>query len=284
MHDLWPKVVEETKTQNPLELCAWQRWEITQANHNFECDYKSCFTLIFIKHRYHIRKYKRYLDDPSVPVPKSTKLDRLANRNATQIIVREGLNGVSYMSFVPEITRFWRVCFSIRIRERLSVSNVQRRLSWVSWVKALKIAQLRLKVTLLHHTVFDYWVIPTHQCDNEMSSEYIITSNVICGVAITGLVLWKYVQGEPLLSWSVGCCWLWFVIQAAMFRPSTTFPKDIALFWLSTTNLLGLVKDPESPLWCRSEWIVKHTVPCVLNDLSSWERLESLCHKKLTCI
>ena len=83
MHDLWPKVVEETKTQNPLELCAWQRWEITQANHNFECDYKSCFTLIFIKHRYHIRKYKRYLDDPSVPVPKSTRLDR-NKRSATR--------------------------------------------------------------------------------------------------------------------------------------------------------------------------------------------------------
>ena len=35
MHDLWPKVVEETKTRNPLKLCSWQRWEITQANHNF---------------------------------------------------------------------------------------------------------------------------------------------------------------------------------------------------------------------------------------------------------
>ena len=76
MHDLWPKVVEETKTQNQLELCSWQRWEITQANHNFECDYKSSFTLIFIKEGYHIRKYKRHIDDHSVPVPKSTKLDR----------------------------------------------------------------------------------------------------------------------------------------------------------------------------------------------------------------
>ena len=37
------------QTQNPLELWAWQRWEKTQANHNFECDYKSCLTLIFIK-------------------------------------------------------------------------------------------------------------------------------------------------------------------------------------------------------------------------------------------
>ena len=38
-------------------------------------NYKSSFTLIFIKEGYHIRKYKRYIDDPSVPVPKSTKLD-----------------------------------------------------------------------------------------------------------------------------------------------------------------------------------------------------------------
>ena len=51
MHDLRPKVVEETKTHNPLELCSWQRWEITEANHNFECDYKSSFTHIFIKRR-----------------------------------------------------------------------------------------------------------------------------------------------------------------------------------------------------------------------------------------
>ena len=70
MHDLWPKVVEETKTRNSLELCSWQRWEITQANHNFECDDKSSFTLIFMKEGYHIRKYKRYIDDHSVSVPK----------------------------------------------------------------------------------------------------------------------------------------------------------------------------------------------------------------------
>ena len=67
MHDLWPKVVEETKTQNLLEMCSWQRWEITQANHNFECNYKSFFTHIFIKVGYHIQKYRRYQDDSSVP-------------------------------------------------------------------------------------------------------------------------------------------------------------------------------------------------------------------------
>ena len=53
-----------------------------QANHSFEWDYKSSFTLIFIKEGYHIRKYKRYIDDPSVPVLKSTKLDR-SKRSAT---------------------------------------------------------------------------------------------------------------------------------------------------------------------------------------------------------
>ena len=49
-----------------------------------------------------------------------------------------------------------------------------------------KIAQCRLKDTLLHHTVFNYWVIYTDQFENEMSSEY--TSNVTCGAAIRGLV------------------------------------------------------------------------------------------------
>ncbi|RMX42158.1 hypothetical protein pdam_00009401 [Pocillopora damicornis] len=34
------------------------------------------------KEGYHIRKYKRYINDPSVPVPKSTKLDR-SKRSAT---------------------------------------------------------------------------------------------------------------------------------------------------------------------------------------------------------
>ena len=63
MHDLWPKVFEERKTRNPLELCSRQRWETTQANH--------------------IRKYEGYLDDPSVPVPKSTRLDR-NKRSATR--------------------------------------------------------------------------------------------------------------------------------------------------------------------------------------------------------
>ena len=83
MHDLWPKVVEERKNKSSLQLRSRQRWEITQAKHNFECDDKLCFALIFIKEGYHIRKYKRYLDDPSVPVPKSTRLDR-NKRSATR--------------------------------------------------------------------------------------------------------------------------------------------------------------------------------------------------------
>ena len=103
MHDLWPKVVGEAKTRNPIELCAWQMWEITQANHNFECDYKSSFTLIFIKEGYHIWKYKRYIDDPSVPVPKSTKLDRskrLATRSNTAISIPQSIVSIELKAVV----------------------------------------------------------------------------------------------------------------------------------------------------------------------------------------
>ena len=104
MHDLWLKVVEETKTQNPLELCSWQRWEITQANHNFECDYKSSFPFIFIKEGYHIRKYKRYIDDHSVSVPKSTKLDRnkrSATRSNTTISIPQSVVSIELKAMVP---------------------------------------------------------------------------------------------------------------------------------------------------------------------------------------
>ena len=109
MHGLWLKVVEETKTQNPLELCSWQRWEITQANHNFECDYKSSFPFIFIKEGYHIRKYNRYIDDHSVSVPKSTKLDRnkrSATRSNTTISIPQ--------SVVPLNLKQW--CQQRRVR------------------------------------------------------------------------------------------------------------------------------------------------------------------------
>ena len=104
MHDLWPKVVEETKTQNPLELCSWQRWEITRANHNFECDYKSSFSLVFMKEGYHIRKYKRYIDDHSVSVPKSTKLDRnkrSGTRSKTAIAMPQSVVSTELNAAVP---------------------------------------------------------------------------------------------------------------------------------------------------------------------------------------
>ena len=43
------KLSRKQKDSNPLELCSRQRWETTQANHNFECHYKLCFTVIFYK-------------------------------------------------------------------------------------------------------------------------------------------------------------------------------------------------------------------------------------------
>ena len=84
MHDLWPKVFEERKTRNPLELCSRRRWETTQANH--------------------IRKYKRYLDDPSVPVPKSTRLDhnkRSATRSNTASHLDSSVGLSTELAVVP---------------------------------------------------------------------------------------------------------------------------------------------------------------------------------------
>ena len=84
MHDLWPKVFEERKTRNPLELCSRRRWETTQANH--------------------IRKYKRYLDDPSVPVPKSTRLDhnkRSATRSNTASHLDSSVGLSTELTVVP---------------------------------------------------------------------------------------------------------------------------------------------------------------------------------------
>ena len=90
MYDLWPKVVEETKTS---------------ANHNFECDYKSSFTLIFIKEGYHIRNYKRYIDYHSVPVPKSAKLDhnkRSATRSNTAISIPQSVDSTEAVVPIEE--------------------------------------------------------------------------------------------------------------------------------------------------------------------------------------
>ncbi|RMX43264.1 hypothetical protein pdam_00018561 [Pocillopora damicornis] len=47
-----------------------------------------------VTERYHIGKYKRYTDDPSVPVPKSTKLDhskRSATRSNTAISIPQSV-------------------------------------------------------------------------------------------------------------------------------------------------------------------------------------------------
>ena len=76
----------------------------SQANQNFKCDYKSSFTLIFIKGGYRIRKYKRYIDDPSVPVPKSTKLDRSkrsATRSNTAISIPQSVVSTELEAGVP---------------------------------------------------------------------------------------------------------------------------------------------------------------------------------------
>ena len=53
------------------------------------------FSLIFIKERYHIRKFKRYIDDHCVSVPKSTKLDRSNTAiSMTQSVVSTELKAV----------------------------------------------------------------------------------------------------------------------------------------------------------------------------------------------
>ena len=58
----------------------------------------------FIKEGYYIRKYKRYLDDPSVPVPKSTKLDRnkrSATRSNTAISIPQSVVSTELRAVVP---------------------------------------------------------------------------------------------------------------------------------------------------------------------------------------
>ena len=80
------------------------RNKTSQANQNFKCDYEASFTLIFIKGGYRIRKYKRYIDDPSVPVPKSTKLDRSkrsATRSNTAISIPQSVVSTELEAGVP---------------------------------------------------------------------------------------------------------------------------------------------------------------------------------------
>ena len=57
-----------------------------------------------IKEGYHIRKYKRYQDDPSVPVPKSTKLDHnkhSATRSKTAISIPQSVVSTELKAVVP---------------------------------------------------------------------------------------------------------------------------------------------------------------------------------------
>ena len=129
MHDLWPKVVEERKNKSSLQLRSRQRWEITQAKHNFECDDKLCFALIFIKEGYHIRKYKRYLDDPSVPVPKSTRLDRnkrLATRSNTASHLDSSVGLSTELAVVPTESSASHNGENICTRDRSNYMRLQR--------------------------------------------------------------------------------------------------------------------------------------------------------------
>ena len=62
------------------------------------------FTLIFIKEGYHIWKYKRYIDDHSVSVPKLTKLDRnkrSATRSNTAISIPQSVVSTELKAVVP---------------------------------------------------------------------------------------------------------------------------------------------------------------------------------------
>ena len=57
-----------------------------------------------MKEGYHIRKYKRYIDDHSVLVPKSTKLDRnkrSATRSKTAISIPQSVVSTELEAVVP---------------------------------------------------------------------------------------------------------------------------------------------------------------------------------------
>ena len=109
MHDLWPKVFEERKTRNPLELCSRRRWETTQANN--------------------IRKYKRYLDDHSVPVPKSTRLDhnkRSATRSNTASHLDSSVGLSTELAVVPTESSASHNGENICTRDRSNYMRLQR--------------------------------------------------------------------------------------------------------------------------------------------------------------
>ena len=57
-----------------------------------------------MKEGYHIRKYKRYINDHSVPVPKSTKLNRnkrSATRSRTAISIPQSVVSTELKAVVP---------------------------------------------------------------------------------------------------------------------------------------------------------------------------------------
>ena len=94
---------------NPLELCSRRRWETTQANH--------------------IRKYKRYLDDPSVPVPKSTRLDhnkRSATRSNTASHLDSSVGLSTELAVVPTESSASHNGENICTRDRSNYMGLQR--------------------------------------------------------------------------------------------------------------------------------------------------------------
>ena len=94
MHDLWPKVFEERKTRNPLELYS-----------------------------------RRYLDDPSVPVPKSTRLDhnkRSATRFNTVSHLDSSVGLSSELAVVPTESSASHNGENICTRDRSNYMRLQR--------------------------------------------------------------------------------------------------------------------------------------------------------------
>ena len=59
-----------------------------------------------MKEGYHIRKYKRYIDDHSVSIPKSTKLDRnkrSATCSKTTISIPQSIVSTEHKAVVPTV-------------------------------------------------------------------------------------------------------------------------------------------------------------------------------------
>ena len=56
-----------------------------------------------MKEGYHIRKYKRYIDDHSVSVPKSTKLDRNKRSATCSISIPQSIVSTEHKAVVPTV-------------------------------------------------------------------------------------------------------------------------------------------------------------------------------------